>query len=64
VSKADPNNLKHYHDKGEQDYSKNEFNAPNETLIHQFDRREYEQDQNAAYRKGWENAKSQDKKAK
>lgn len=61
MSKQDPNNLHHYHNKGQEDYAKGDYDPPNDTIIHFFDTREYEQDQRDAYRAGWENAKDQDK---
>lgn len=61
MSKDDPNSLGHYHDEGEQDYAEDKgYNQPHGAFGDIFNR-DYEHDRNAAYRKGWENAKKQDK---
>jgi hypothetical protein len=60
MSKDDPNNLGHYHDKGEQDYAEDKGNNPPNRQP-DFLQLEHERDQNRAYREGRENAAKQDK---
>ncbi len=61
MSKEDPNDLQHYHDKGEQDRAHGEgYNPPNSGWPYQIDIRPHEQDQRDAYNQGWENADKQD----